>query len=436
MTARAPRLAALFTIVSVLLLAGCGLRGLHVPQSPLLKLFEAKSGHIAYVGVGGNLFVSDQSGTPDQLTNDAQTGGGSHVSYVAPTWSPNGNRLAFVRYLTDTSNERSTATVQVIDVRTKQDITLFTTSALKPFYLDWSPSGSHLAILSDRGGGRLQLGVAETDAAGSYRMLDSGAPYYSTWSADGASIVAHADFTATNGGRVSLIPLSSAATGKNLRGSYGFFQTPASLQGGGVIAAVETTGGLARLAVLDPQSDVERYLNAPSKQGFLLSLSPDRRYLAYLESNTTVGSTKSTLHVIETATGKPVRTIDSRSTVGFYWSPDSKRIAFISPAAGKSVGKSYAQVASLPHVTLRVLRIDTGKSWSIATFPPTQWALTTLPYTDQYQRSQTMWAPDGKHLVYTAYASDGLPGVFVADASGNVAPRKIASGDSASWSWR
>ena len=433
---RAPRLATFFTLVPVLLLAGCGLRGLHVPQSPLLKLFELNSGHIAYVGVGGNLFVSNQTGSSEQLTNDAQTVGGNHVSYVAPTWAPNGEMLAFARYLTDPSNGSSTATVQVIDVRTRVQTTLFTTATMNPFYLDWSPTGTYISILSDRGGGRLQLGVVNTDAADSYRPLDSGAPYYSTWSPDGEAIVAHADFTETSGGRVSLIPLASGAPGENLTERYGFFQTPASMPGGRIIAAVEGPGGLARLAVLSPKSGVERYLTAPSRQGFLLSLSPDRRYLAYLESNSAAGNTKSTLHVLDTATGKSLRTIDALSTVGFYWSPDSSRIAFLTPAAGKTVDRSYAQVPSLPHVTLRVLRVETGKSWSIATFPPTQWALTTLPYTDQYQRSQTMWAPDGKHLVYTAYASDGLPGVFVADSSGNVAPRKIASGDSASWSWK
>jgi Tol biopolymer transport system component len=81
-----------------------------------------------------------------------------------------------------------------------------------------------------------------------------------------------------------------------------------------------------------------------------------------------------------------------------------------------------------------VLQVGNGKTLNIATFPPTQGLLNILPYSDQYERSQTIWSPDGRHLVFTAYAKDGLPGIFVADSSGKNAPVKIASGDNATWS--
>jgi hypothetical protein len=38
----------------------------------------------------------------------------------------------------------------------------------------------------------------------------------------------------------------------------------------------------------------------------------------------------------------------------------------------------------------------TGKTWTIARFPATRGLLTILPFFDQYQRSATIWSPDGR----------------------------------------
>jgi hypothetical protein len=61
----------LFTL-SALLIASCLPRDLQVPQSPLLSTLERKSGLIAYMGVDGNMYVSDQAGgNLVKLTEDA-----------------------------------------------------------------------------------------------------------------------------------------------------------------------------------------------------------------------------------------------------------------------------------------------------------------------------------------------------------------------------
>ena len=51
----------LTTLVS-LLITSCLPRDMQLPQSPLLSTLERKSGLIAYIGVDGNIFVSDQAG--------------------------------------------------------------------------------------------------------------------------------------------------------------------------------------------------------------------------------------------------------------------------------------------------------------------------------------------------------------------------------------
>src|SRR5688500_16997286 len=84
-----------------LALAACSAipQNVDVPQSPLLRVLERKSGLIAYVGSDGNIYVSDQGGgSPSQLTNDAHfTEGptGGFLFYQFPTWAADGNKLAF-----------------------------------------------------------------------------------------------------------------------------------------------------------------------------------------------------------------------------------------------------------------------------------------------------------------------------------------------------
>src|SRR6185503_21387180 len=91
----------LFLTLSALLISSCLPRNVQVPQSPLLSTLERKSGLIAYVGADGNIFVSDQAGgNLKQLTKDAklpQNQSEPYLLYQYPTWSQDGNLLAFVR---------------------------------------------------------------------------------------------------------------------------------------------------------------------------------------------------------------------------------------------------------------------------------------------------------------------------------------------------
>ncbi|HET9905760.1 MAG TPA: hypothetical protein VFQ23_03945, partial [Anaerolineales bacterium] len=103
----------LFALVSVLI-SSCLPRDMQIPQSPLLSTLERKSGLIAYIGADGNLFVSDQAGgNLKQLTNDAkmpQSQSEPYRFYQYPTWSQDGNQLAFV----SSSNENDVATSELL----------------------------------------------------------------------------------------------------------------------------------------------------------------------------------------------------------------------------------------------------------------------------------------------------------------------------------
>ena len=77
-----------------------------------------------------------------------------------------------------------------------------------------------------------------------------------------------------------------------------------------------------------------------------------------------------------------------------------------------------------------------GKSHSVAAFPPSERFLSVIPFFDQYHASLTIWSPDSKNLVVSAYGNDGNPGIWVVEASGHLDPRHIAEGWLGFWSWK
>src|SRR5687768_13992607 len=109
----------LFLLLGALLISSCLPRNVQVPQSPLLSTLERKSGLIAYVGVDGNIFVADQAGgNLKQLTDDAkipQSQSDPYLVYQYPTWSQDGNQLAFIATSSENSTPKSQLLVANID---------------------------------------------------------------------------------------------------------------------------------------------------------------------------------------------------------------------------------------------------------------------------------------------------------------------------------
>src|SRR5215211_162258 len=137
-------------IVSALLVASCLPRDMQVPQSPLLSTLERKAGLISYIGVDGNMYISDQGGGKlKQLTEDAVipgTQGGPVLYYQYPTWSRDGSELAIMGI--SSYREQTESKIVVGDMDDDSVKEIYNSKSEHPIYVIWSPDNANLSFIS------------------------------------------------------------------------------------------------------------------------------------------------------------------------------------------------------------------------------------------------------------------------------------------------
>jgi len=419
-------------------LACCHMLGAQTAESPLLKFFERKSGLITFIAPDGNVHVINQVGAGDRaLTDDAGSKSGSSVLYAAVTWSPDGKRVAFSRF---SINSGTVTEASLYTVRSNGDnrLQLFTTKDLQPFYLSWSPDSRRISLLSQVAGkDDLELGVSSAEKKESYTALDRGAPYYWDWLSDSASIAAHAN--AQRGGpageRLTLITIDPAPRKTDIPVETDLFQAPDISPDGKSIAYVRSDekGFSLHVHGIDDSTDqtIARDMGAA-----YFAFAPDGRHIAYLAAFSAQPVPQGFLSIVSLDGARKSIKVAETPVLGFFWAPDSRKLAAIVPDPSADMDPMFLNREG--GLTLRIVGCDaaTAKTWTIARFPTARGLLTILPFFDQYQRSATIWSPDSRFVVFSAFSAGGDPSVYVARADGNHKPRLLAPGDSAFWSWK
>jgi Tol biopolymer transport system component len=172
----------------------------------------------------------------------------------------------------------------------------------------------------------------------------------------------------------------------------------------------------------------------------VFSISPDSRLLAYsLEAQVdeNPGGLLRDLYVLDMEQETPAILSIQDVILGFFWSPDSRKIAYYAPVLSAPGGSK--DTAPLPvelNLGLFALDVATQEIKRLADFTPTDDFLEILPFYDQYQRSVTIWSPDSQQLVFTKEEPDGRQGVYVVSADGSASAQRIAGGGMAIWSWK
>lgn len=406
-----------------------------VPQSPLLPLLERKSGLIAYIGVDGNMYISDQGGRKlNQVTDDAsisQEQAAPFRYYQFPAWSKDGSRVAFVGL--GIEGETTETDMFVYDLDEETITNVYASQSEFPFYLNWSPDNASVGFISTtarRDGIILKSAPA---AGGEARILDTGSPYYWSWSPDGSVLIAHAGGgDSSSPAHLSFLRVDSGITEYALDFSPASFQAPAWSPDGNFIALTRAANGRNEIVVTDRTGANPKTIGTfTAKTAFAWSF--DSAKLAYLNADQTLSDgTVGDLHIHDLATSEEFVLNDN--VIAFFWSPDGKEIAYfilipIAPEEGsEDTTQQYA-------VKFNILDVVKKESRELLTYRPTEQFLGILPYFDQYHQSVTIWSPDSNNLVISFLNSDGTPSIAIVPASGTLEPRLLTQGYIAFWSW-
>lgn len=436
------RLHALWLLpLAATLLVSCSVRGAQMSQSSLLERFERKSGLIAFIGLDGNIETADQTGGGvTQLTADAGSREGVRRRYTSPTWSARGRRLAFVRFdqLADGSIRGAILTT---DRASRNPQVVWESGELAPVYLYWSPDSRWISVLSQRSAeGGMELGLVDPAGKLSYKPLDTGLPLYWAWDPGNRFMLAHVGGGTPSGGRLTLLDIRDGTQKRNFNVRPTRFQSPQVSPDGQRMLYVDSGSGSAQLVLRDIEGPGLDVLKTVSGSAFF-SFSRDGRRVAVMESPTPQLSADGTLRVLVTRRSERSVELDDPSVIAFFWAPNSRQIAYlilVSPAELQQllVEPVFAADPEQLYVHLQVMDVRSGDSWNVATFPITRGSLSTLQFFDQYNRSGSIWSPDGNWLVFSAVARGGFPGIYLGSASGNLKPRFVTRGDLGAWSIR
>lgn len=427
----------LFTLAS-LLITSCLPRDMQLPQSPLLSTLERKSGLIAYIGADGNMFVSDQAGgNLNQLTDDAQLPQNQsepYRLYQYPTWSQDGNQLAFVR----TSSENSTPKSELLVANIGDDAVnqVFESESEHPFYLYWSPDNANVSLLTTSVSGQ-SLILQNIPADGSERtIIDTGSPYYWSWAPDGSTMIVHTGgANSTSPQHVAFLSVDAEVIENGLDTTPASFQSPAwSPDGRHILLTRVNDNDEKEIILTDGTGKFEKTIGS-FEVNTAFAWSPDSTRIAYISGTQAMNAgVIGDLHVVDIETLE--ETVKEENVYAFFWSPSGEKLAYFIPLLTNQAADGTQSATQRLILRLNMLEVATGESRELFTYQPTEQFANILPYFDQYHQSVTIWSPDNNNLVLSFLTSDGNPGIAIAAASGQLEPRLLAEGFLAFWSWK
>jgi len=396
---------------------------------------------ITYVGPNGDLFTVNPDGSGQlKLTGGAQVKAGPAGAFMAqslgvndfyawPTWSPDGSKVAASRV--QVSGGQAEVSVEILDAATGRSTTAYQNEVPSlvadgaPHYLYWSPDSKWLAFLAATQSG-LTLFVADIDTLAEPVAVESGAPLYFQWSGDSKSIMIHV------GEELKRVGQPFGPTSETLVAATQGFRVPALSPDGKTLAYVGAgeSGESLLLAQAQTPEQGRRALDIGVLSAF--AWSPDGRQLAVADQEDTRAPFFRRLRVF-TAKGERPKVVAEGQIMAFYWAPREDKIAWVSLDADERQFVWWA--AQVPE----------GEPRQLFRFQPSGDVMIMLSFFDQYAYSHSPWSPDGSRLVVAGVR--GLPlgrrngqsptgdQIFILDADGVAAPRELAPGTLAFWSW-
>jgi len=404
---------------------------------------QAPQGLIAYVGNDGNIYTTDRNGkqqhviTRDAALNPLAGQAGRYYQYL--TWAPDGQHLAYVEVSTSQSGQQEVSLLSALSDG-KKPVDNFTSQSFQPFYLYWSPNSQTIAFLgSDATTGALSQYLVAA-AGGKSKLVGGGQPYYWDWSPDNRSMIVHTggDSSDNPDARLAFVGVDGSVPNKNLDVKPGLFDAPAwSPAGDGVALATQNDAGDGQLILVGRDGKVKQVLASLSGP-VTFAWSPKGIQLAYAVYDATASVPTIHLVVLDSAHPDLYTEVTQGDVVAYFWSPDGRKIAYLTPGSGAPTAAAVRTAAlTIDSADLVVWVYDrvSGTTKQVASFTPTDSFQQIFPYYSQYQRSDTIWSPDSQALVLSGVDASGANAIYTVGADGSHF-QKIADGDLAFWAWK
>jgi hypothetical protein len=359
---------------------------------------------------GGRLVVLNDEGNivtmnPDGSDQVAITDDGGAVQYFQPIWSPGSRVLAWGQGGDDGfavgigNQDRAEPLVVPMDGF--------------PFYLLWSPDEMRIGALHNGLNGAIDFEVVDV-GAGTADVIDSGSPYYFSWSPEGDALAVHVDGSRLEIHDESADPLSLGEVTPNFLAPQ---WTPAGLFyfGSSGLMIRDTTGSSIEVLKADGFVSIN-----PNPEGTKVAL----HVLSGEQPGVTVGLTsqetaeQDAISIVDIESGE-VDVVAGRIPVGSFWSPDGTKLLML--LISNDRGLVDIQLWSNGVIEA----IDTV---AIAPSMVNQ----VLPFLDQYTQSLQLWSPDSRSFVLPATRGDES-GIWVYGDEGET-PTRISAGEWVSWS--